>query len=139
RLGELSLTDTRAQIVYGSKLGLAVKAVGVGRARLQRRIGAGAWKTLKVVSGSARVTVEPQGDTLYRLAADTVTGPVVDVGVSPRLQVTPAGTELLTGEVEPLSRGIVTVSRRVASGWKVVAHPQVDPHGRFSAPRRLSA
>ena len=36
-------------------------ATGVGRARLQRRIGAGAWKTLKLVRGSEGVTVEPQG------------------------------------------------------------------------------
>ncbi len=137
RLGELSLTDNRRQILYGGKLLLEAKAVGVGRARLQRRIGAGAWKTLKLVSGSARVTVEPQGQTLYRLSAAAVTGPVVGVDVSPRLRVTPAGTQLLTGVVEPLSRAPVTVSREVAGGWKVVAHPQVDPNGRFSAPLRL--
>jgi stage II sporulation protein D len=137
RLGELSLTDNRDQIVYGGKLNLAARAAGVAHARLQRRVGAGAWKTLKLVHGSEQVSVEPQGETLYRLSAGDVTGPVVAVSVSPRLRVTPAGTELLTGAVEPVSRGLVTVSRRVSSGWKIVAHPEVDPHGRFSAPLRL--
>jgi hypothetical protein len=29
------------------------------------------------------------------------------------------------------------VWRKVASGWRVVAHPQVDAQGRFSTPVRL--
>jgi hypothetical protein len=31
----------------------------------------------------------------------------------------------------------VTVSRRVPGGWKVVAHPQIDSDGHFSAPLQL--
>ena len=137
QLGELSLAGERRVIAYGGKLVLDAHAEGLGRTRLQRRIGAGAWKTLKVVNGSARVTVEPQGQTLYRLSSDGVTGPVVAVGVEPRLRMTPAGVQLLTGTVSPLSRGVVTVWRKTAGGWKVVAHPQIDPTGRFSAPLRL--
>jgi SpoIID/LytB domain protein len=137
QVGDLSLTEDRRQIVYGGKLALDVRADGLGRARLQRRIGAGAWKTLKLVDGSGHVTVEPQGQTLYRLSADGVTGPVVSVAVAPRLRVTPSGAQLLTGAVTPLSRGTVTVWHKAAGGWKVVAHPQIDPTGRFSTPLRL--
>jgi hypothetical protein len=136
-VGDLSLTGDRRQIVYGAKLGLGVRADGLGRARLQRRIGAGVWKTLKLVNGTGHVTVEPQGQTLYRLSARGVTGPVVAVAVAPRLHVAAAGTQLLTGAVTPLSRGVVTVWLKAAGGWKVVGHPQIDPTGRFSTPLRL--
>jgi stage II sporulation protein D len=136
-VGDLSLTGERRQILYGGKLELDVRVDGLGRARLQRRIGAGAWKTLKLVDRAARVSVEPQGQTLYRLSTSDVTGPVVGVAVAPRLHVTAAGTQLLTGVVTPLSRGAVTVWLKAAGGWKVVAHPQMDPTGRFSTPLRL--
>jgi stage II sporulation protein D len=137
QVGDLSLTGDRRQIVSGAKLGLDVRADGLGRARLQRRIGAGAWKTLKLVDGAGHVTVEPQGQTFYRLSAGAVTGPVVGVAVAPRLRVTAAGTQLLTGAVTPLSRGAVTVWLKAAGGWKVVAHPRLDPTGRFSSPLHL--
>jgi stage II sporulation protein D len=137
QVGDLSLTRDRPEILYGGKLGLDVRADGLGRARLQRRVGAGAWKTLKLVDGAAHVTVEPQGQTLYRLSAGGVTGPVVGVAVAPRLHVTPAGAQLLTGAVAPLSRGVATVWLQAAGGWKVVAHPQIDPTGKFSTQLRL--
>jgi len=137
QVGDLSLTGNRRQIVYGGKLGLDVRADGLGRARLQRRIGAGVWRTLKLVDGAGHITVEPQGQTLYRLSADGVTGPVVGVAVAPRLHVTAAGPQLLTGAIAPLSRGAVTVWLKAAGGWKVVAHPQVDPTGRFNTSLRL--
>ena len=109
-----------------------------GPARLQRRIGAGSWKTLKLVNGSEHVTVEPQGKTLYRLSA----GGVYRSGRRRRGRAAAPGgcapgTQLLTGAVEPLSRGAATVWREAAAGWKIVAHPQIDPMGRFSAPLRL--
>jgi stage II sporulation protein D len=138
-LGELSLTRDRREIVYGAKLRLDAQAFGTGPALLQRRIGAGAWKTLKHVRGVAAVTVEPQGATLYRLSTGAVTGPVVGVGVKPRLHVTPTGARLLTGTVEPVSRGVATVWLDAAGGWKVVAHPAVDPHGTFRTQLRLQA
>jgi hypothetical protein len=39
--------------------------------------------------------------------------------------------------VSPLSRGVATVWRKGASGWKVVAHPHIDPTGQFSTQLRL--
>jgi SpoIID/LytB domain protein len=136
-LGELSLAGSRPQVTFGGKLALAMQADGVGRAKLQRRIGAGSWKTLAVVDGRRRVTVEPRGHTLYRLATRTVSGPVVAVAVAPRLHVEPAAAAELAGAVEPALRGDLTVMRRVAAGWKVVAHPKLDAHGTFNAPLRL--
>ena len=138
-IGHLSLTADRIRIVYGAKVGLGAHADGVPGAVLQRRIGAGAWRTLAHVNGARNVTVEPQGQTLYRLSARAIVGPVVAVAVAPTLRVVPAGRDLLTGTVAPVSRGAVTVWRRVASGWKVVAHPQVDPQGEFSTPLHLRA
>ena len=136
-VGELSLVRSRQQVTYGGKVALALHAEGLGRAKLQRRVGAGAWKTLASVDGTDRVTVEPRADTLYRLSAGAVTGPVVSVGVAPAVTLDPVAVRELTGDVAPVSRGAVTVSRRVGAGWKVVAHPQIDAHGHFSAPLQL--
>jgi hypothetical protein len=136
-IGDLSLKAARQRVLFGGKIGLTAQSDGLGTATLQRRIGAGVWKTLARVRGSRSVEVEPQGATAYRLAADGVTGPVVSVQVAPRLRVVAAGKQLMTGQVEPVSRGPATVWRKVASGWRVVAHPQVDAQGRFSTPVRL--
>jgi hypothetical protein len=136
-IGHLSLTAGRGRIVYGAKVGLGAHADGVRGAVLQRRLGAGTWRTLARVNGTRRVTVEPQGQTLYRLSARGIVGPVVAVAVAPTLHVLPTGRNLLTGNVEPVSRGSVTVWRKISSGWKVVAHPQIDPQGEFSTPLRL--
>jgi stage II sporulation protein D len=137
-VGELSLEPSRVQVVLGGKLSLSLDASNVGRARLERRIGASPWKTLaSSVVGRRRVSVEPRGTTLYRLATADVTGPVVAVAVAPLLHVEPTGTDELSGAVKPIVRSEVTVQRRVGPGWKVVAHPRVDARGRFSAPLRL--
>ena len=136
-LGELSLVGSRPQVTFGGKVGLAMQAENAGRAELQRRIGAGSWKTLAVVDGRRSVTVEPRGHTLYRLATRSAVGPVVAVAVAPRLHVEPAATQELSGAVQPALRGELTVLRHVAAGWKVVAHPQLDRHGSFSTPLRL--
>jgi len=136
-VGELSLVRSAPRVRFGGKVALTMRSEGLGRARLQRRIGAGVWKTLAGVTGSRRVTVEPRAQTLYRLKAGDVVGPVVPVAVSPRLRVAATGAEDLTGRVEPVVRSPVTVARRVVGGWKIVARPQVDARGRFSAPLRL--
>jgi SpoIID/LytB domain protein len=136
-VGGLSLRANRPRVVFGGKVALGVDVEGVSHTVLQRKLGAGAWKTLAHVHGERSVTVEPQGQVLYRLSTGSITGPVVAVSVAPHVQVVAAGRELLTGTVQPVSRGAVTVWRRVPSGWKVVAHPQIDSTGRFSTPLRL--
>jgi stage II sporulation protein D len=136
-LGELSLEPSRGEVTWGGALDLVARANDVGLSRLQRRVGAGPWKTLKTVRGVARVKVEPQAGTLYRLSAAGVTGPVVGVGVAPQLHASPVAARVLSGTVQPLSRGSITVERLVAGGWRVVAHPRLDPHGVFHTPLTL--
>jgi SpoIID/LytB domain protein len=138
-LGSMSLAATRPQVTWGGKVKLTAHTFDVGRVLLERRAGAGAWKTLRAVRGDAAVVVEPQGATLYRLVAGAVSGPVVGVAVSPRLHATPVATNVLSGTVQPRSRGAITVERRVGGGWQVVAHPRLDSHGVFHAPLRVKA
>ena len=132
-LGSLSLTTNRSSVVYGAKVGLGAQVDGQPGVVLQRRRGAGMWTTLAHVNGTRDVTVEPLGQTQYRLSADGVNGPVVAVSVAPELHVRPTGPNVLSGTVSPVSRGVVTVWR----GGKVVAHPQIDSRGRFSTQMRL--
>jgi stage II sporulation protein D len=134
-LGSLSLTAGRSSVVYGAKVGLGAQVDGEAGVVLQRRRGAGVWTTLAHVNGTRNITVEPRGQTQYRLSADGVTGPVVAVAVAPKLKVRPTGPNVLSGTVSPISRGVVTVWR----GGKVVAHPQIDNRGRFTTAMRLRA
>ena len=134
-LGSLSLTADQAAVVYGSKVGLGAQVDAAQGIVLQRRRGDGAWRTLAHVNGTRTVTVEPRGHTLYRLSAGGVSGPVVAVAVAPKVKVRPAGRNVLSGTVSPVSRGVVTVWR----AGRVVAHPQIDSRGRFSTAMRLRA
>ncbi len=136
-IGELSLVPSRVEVTYGGHVDLLARADGVGRARLERRVGAGTWTTLKAVGDRTHLSDEPRGRTLYRLSARGIRGPVVTVSVAPRLHVVPAQSALLSGTVEPRSHGTITVWRQVADGWRVVAYPQLDPNGQFRAPLRL--
>lgn len=136
-VGELSLSASRPQVVYGGKLELLARTRRAGTALLQRRVGAGPWRTLARVDTGGRVSVEPRAHTLYRLTGAGVRGPVVAVAVAPRLSVTPAAATLLRGTVAPRSGGAITVLRRVGSSWQVVARPRVGANGSFSAPVRL--
>jgi hypothetical protein len=136
-IGELGIDPSRERVVFGGELRLALRADGVGRTRLQRRIGSGRWKTLATVKGARTVTVQPRAATLYRLETAGVRGPVVAVAVAPKLAVEATGATQLSGDVEPVVRSAVTVLHEVGSSWKVVAHPQVDSTGHFDAPLRL--
>jgi stage II sporulation protein D len=136
-VGELSLTSAQPVVRYGSRLTLQAQVAGVPGARLERRIGFGAWKRLKTVTGSERITVEPQAHTLYRLSVADFTGPEVAVDVTPHLDVTPAGANVLAGTVEPATHGAVTVWRHGAAGWRLVAHPRLDGSGTFHTPLHL--
>jgi stage II sporulation protein D len=137
-VGELSLTASRGQVVFGRKLELLARTRHTGPTKLQRRVG-GSWKTVKTVYTGVRVDVQPRGRTLYRLSLGKVRGPVVTVEVAPRLRVAPTTTTLLSGTVAPRSRGTIMVWRQVAGGWRVVARPRLDAGGAFRAPVRLHA
>jgi hypothetical protein len=83
--------------------------------------------------------VEPRAHTIYRLSVDGIVGPEVSVDVAPQLDVTPAGANVLAGAVSPASDGAITVERRIAGGWKTVAHPRLDARGTFHTPLHLQA
>ena len=136
-VGRISLGTATPRVRFGGKIQLSADVEGLGRARLERRIGAGRWKPLATVGGATRVSVEPRAHTLYRLSVAGIDGPQVAVDVAPRLAVTPAGADVLAGSVEPATRGTISVWRRVGAGWKLVAHPHLDARGTFHAPLRL--
>jgi stage II sporulation protein D len=135
-VGALSLTDTRSAVVFGGRVGLVASAQGVGTAYLQELRGSH-WVTLRRLSTTGRVTVAPRAYTIYRLTAGRVRGPEVGVSVAPVVRARLVSTEQLSGQVLPRSSGAVTVSRYVAGGWRVVAHPQLDARGVFHTPLKL--
>ena len=135
-VGALSLTDTRSSVVFGRRVGLAASAQGVGDALLQKLTPAG-WVTLRRVRTTGRVAVRPSAYTIYRLTAGRVRGPEVGVSVAPMVRARLVSSEQLAGQVLPRPSGAVTVSRYVAGGWRVVAHPHLDARGIFHTPLRL--
>jgi stage II sporulation protein D len=135
-MGELSLTGTQSSVAYGHRVALVASARGVSGAMLQRLTGSG-WVTVRRVHAGARVRVAPRAYTIYRLTAGTVRGPEVGIAVSPLLRVRLRSRELLSGQVVPRPSGDVTVSRFVAGGWRVVAHPRLNARGIFRTPLRL--
>ena len=136
-VGELSLSSAQPVVRYGGGVTLSAQVAGVPGARLERRIGFGVWRRLATVTGSERLTVEPRAHTLYRLSVAGFTGPEVAVDVTPQLDVTPAGANVLAGTVEPVSRGAVSIWRHGESGWRLVARPHLDARGTFHTPLHL--
>jgi stage II sporulation protein D len=136
--GELSLTGSRASVTYGKRIALVASALDIGGAALQRLTGNG-WTTLRHVRSGARVLVEPRAYTVYRLTAGHVRGPEVGVAVAPVVTARLESSTVLAGQVLPRTSGAVTVSRYVAGGWRVVAHPRLDARGVFHTPLRLRA
>ncbi|MGH2999408.1 MAG: hypothetical protein ACRDNM_08905, partial [Gaiellaceae bacterium] len=137
-VGELSLTGSRSSVVYGKHVALVMSAHGVDGAALQRLAG-NHWTTLRRVSSGGHVLVEPSGYTVYRLTAGRVRGPEVGVSVAPVVTARLESSDLLAGKVLPRTTGTVTVSRYVAGGWRIVAHPRLDARGIFRTPLRLRA
>jgi len=134
--GELSLTGARPAVVYGRRVALVASARGVGGASLEELTASG-WRTLRHIRAAGRVWVRPRGYTIYRLTEGRVRGPEVGVAVEPLVRARLASRTLLSGRVEPRPTGVVTVSRFVAGGWKVVARPRLDARGVFHTPLRL--
>jgi stage II sporulation protein D len=138
-VAQLSLASDAARVRFGGKVTLDARVAGLPGARLERRIGAGRWKRLKTIAGAQAVDVQPRAHTLYRLSVADVHGPEVAVDVAPRLVVTPAGANVLAGAVQPATRAPISVWRRVAGGWKIVARPRLDARGTFHTPLHLQA
>ncbi|HET7572925.1 MAG TPA: SpoIID/LytB domain-containing protein [Gaiellaceae bacterium] len=138
RVGELSLTASRARVRFGHGVRLDARA-SVRDAVLQARDGEGPWTTVRAVRGAARLRLRPDGSSAYRLVAPGVAGPELAVAVAPRVQARPLGRTLLGGTVLPRTDGAVTVWRLEHGAWTLVARPRLDPRGRFRSPLRLRA
>jgi stage II sporulation protein D len=135
--GELELSASRTRVQYGSPITVAARAPNVKGALLLQRNGAGAWRTLRQITGPAQVRVEPHANVAFRLVLPGTSGTSVSVAVTPRLRVEALGPRLLGGEVLPRPDGSVEVWRRERGQWRVVAHPILDSHGKFRTPLPL--
>jgi hypothetical protein len=124
-------------VQFGSSVTIAARAPNVEGALLLQRIGTGAWRTLREVTGPAQVRIQPHANIAYRLVLPGTSGTTVSVDVAPRLQVQALGPRLLAGEVLPRPDGSVEVWRRERGNWRVVAHPILDAHGKFRTPLPL--
>jgi stage II sporulation protein D len=134
--GELSLTGARPVVVFGRRVALVASVHGFGRASLQELTASG-WRTVRGIHAAGRVMVKPRSYTIYRLTEGRVRGPEVGVSVEPLVRAHLASRTLLSGRVLPRPSGVVTVSRFVAGGWRVVARPRLDARGAFHTPLRL--
>jgi len=137
-VGTLSLSADRGRLLFGRGFVLDA-SVSVAGAKLQRSVAGGAWTTVRRVRAGTRIAVHPNRSARYRLTAPGVTGPTVEVTVAPRVQVRPLSRRALVGTVLPRPEGAVTIWRYGSHGWEVVAHPRLDPQGRFRTPVRVRA
>ena len=136
-VGQLQLSANRARVQYGGSVTIAARAPNVKGALLLQRIGAGAWRTIREVTGPAQLRVQARANIAYRLVLPGTSGTTVSVDVAPRLQVQALSPRLLAGEVLPRPDGSVEVWRRERGEWRVVAHPILDAHGKFRTPLPL--
>jgi stage II sporulation protein D len=136
-IGQLQLSVSSSHVLYGSRVTLAARAANVRDAVLQQRSPTGAWRAVRRVSGSTRLTFQPRASTAYRLVGPGTNGISVPVAVTPRVQVHAQSPRLLVGEVSPRPDGAVAVWRLVRGQWRVVAHPILDSAGSFRTPLPL--
>jgi SpoIID/LytB domain protein len=137
-VGTLSLSANRGRLLFGRGFVLDASA-SVAGAKLQGSVAGGPWTTVRSVRAGAKIVVHPNLSARYRLVAPGVSGPTVEVTVAPRVQVRPLGRRALAGTVLPRPAGVVTIWRYGSHGWEVVAHPRLDPEGRFRTPVRVRA
>jgi stage II sporulation protein D len=136
-VGDLSLSASGARLLYGRAVTVAAHVSAVSGATLEERLGSGPWRTVRPVRNGTRLTLRPRGSTAYRLSAPGVPGPALAVSVAPRIWARPLAPALLGGRVQPRPTGAVTILRYESGGWRVVAHPRLDPLGVFRTPLRL--
>jgi stage II sporulation protein D len=136
-IGQLQLSASSSHVLYGSRVTVAAHVADVPYAVLQQRSPTGAWRALRRVRSSTRLTFQPRASTAYRLVAPGTNGTSVPVAVAPRVQVHAEGPRLLVGEVSPRPDAAVSVWRLVRGEWRVVAHPVLDSTGSFRTPLPL--
>ena len=136
-IGQLQLSTSTAQLLYGSRVTVFARAANVQDAVLQERSADGVWRSLRAVGRPIRLQLQPHASTSFRLVSPGTNGTPVSVAVAPRLQVQPLSPRLLGGEVLPRPDGPVKVWRREYGHWRVVAHPILDSQGKFRTPLPL--
>jgi SpoIID/LytB domain protein len=136
-IGELQLSASSSHVFYGSHVTVDARAADVNGALLQQQSASGAWTTVRQVTHPAQLQLQPRVSTAYRLLAPGTSGTSVSVAVAPHVQVHALSASLLAGQVSPAPDASVAVSRLVRGQWRVVAHPILDPSGKFRTPLPL--
>ena len=132
RIGVLRLTGG-GTIEKGRRRTLRALARNLAGAKLQRKIGGGAWTNMRAVRGRAAISVRPRTTTLYRLHSGQASTGAVRVKVNPQPRFTArGGADALTGVAAP---GVpVQVQRRGPGGdWVTVAVALAREDGTWRA------
>jgi hypothetical protein len=131
-IGVLRLTGAQT-IAQGKRAKLHVLVRNVGGARLQRKVGGGAWANLRELDGQTVVRVRPGSTTLYRIASPSATTGPVRVGVVSQPRFTASQTaQALTGVAAPGEA--VQVQRQATDGdWVTVAVALARSDGTWRA------
>jgi stage II sporulation protein D len=131
-IGVLRLTGS-GTIAKGQRKVLHALVRHVSRAKLQRKVGSGAWTTVRAVQGREDIRVRPAVTTLYRLRSRAAATRAIRVAVTPqpRLAATQAA-DALRGVAAPGEA--VQVQRRGAEGdWVTVAVALAQEDGAWRA------
>lgn len=103
-------------------------------AKLQRKVGSGAWVDMRAIQGSVNVRVRPSVTTLYRLTSPSATGGTVRVRVRPRPRFAATQTGAALSGVAAAGEA-VQVQRRTEDGsWVTVAFALAHEDGTWRAP-----
>ncbi|MGH7358517.1 MAG: SpoIID/LytB domain-containing protein [Candidatus Rokuibacteriota bacterium] len=131
-IGALRLTGG-GTIAKGQRKVLHALARRMPGAKLQRKVGSGAWTDMRAVQGNVDVRVRPAVTTLYRLRSPAAATRAIRVAVTPqpRFAATQAA-DVLTGVAAPGQA--VQVQRRNADGdWVTVAVALAQEDGAWRA------
>ncbi len=141
-VGVMRLTGG-GRVRQGQAKTLRVLVRNLANTKLQRKVGSGPWVTLRVVRGSANVTVRPGVTTRYRLSSPAATGAAVTVavtGASSRVAAASAAAVEVGNATGRAGAGdVVQVQRRVDDGsWVTVAVALAHEDGTWRASVELA-
>ena len=136
-IGQLQVTTSSTHVLYGSRITVAARAMGVEGAVLQEQSATGVWHAIRNVRHPTRLSFQPHASTAFRLVAPGTNGPPVSVAVAPHLQVQALSASVLAGEISPRPDAAVAIWRVVRGRWRVVGHPILDASGKFRTPLPL--
>ena len=131
-IGTVRLTGA-GSIARGQSRKLHALARAMPGAKLQKKVGTGAWVSMRAIQGAVNVTVRPTVTTLYRVfsPSGSTAAVKVRVGPQPRFGVDQS-SRALSGTSEPGES--VQVQRLGAKGaWVTVAVALADEDGTWRA------